>query len=48
MLCFSGSNFEQAQAALDLLSDKELLIKEQFKGGFSLTQAGYAAMIDCE
>ena len=48
MLCFSGPNFERDKAALELLSDKDLLDKEKFKGGYSLTQAGFAAMNDCE
>ena len=48
MLCFSGPNLKQNKSTLDLLTDKELLVKERFKGGYSLTQAGFAAMNDCE
>jgi len=48
MLCFSGPNLEQDKAALELLSDKDLLSKEKFKGGYSLTQSGFAAMKACE
>ncbi len=48
MLCFSGPNLERDKAALDLLTDKDLLDKEKFKGGYSLTKAGFAAMNDCE
>ena len=48
MLCFSGPKLEQDQTALELLNDKELVVKESFKGGYSLTQAGFAAMNDCE
>jgi len=48
MLCFSGPSLEQDKGALGLLSEKELLIKEKFKGGYSLTQAGFAAMNACE
>jgi hypothetical protein len=48
MLCFSGPQFEQYQATLNQLSEKELLVKEQFKGGYSLTQAGFKAMKRCE
>ena len=44
MLCFYGPNLEQSDAALELLIDKELLVKEKFKGGYSLTRAGFAAM----
>ncbi len=48
MLCFNGPNLSQHQAALQRLTDKELLIKEQFKGAYSLTQAGFVAMNDCD
>jgi hypothetical protein len=48
MLCFSGPNLEQDEAALDLLTERELLIKEKFKGGYSLTPAGFESMNDCE
>jgi hypothetical protein len=48
MLCFSGPKLEQDKATLELLSDKDLLDKEKFNGGYSLTQAGFAAMNDCE
>ena len=48
MLCFSGPDLVRDKAALDLLTDKKLLIKEKFAGGYSLTPAGYAAMKDCE
>lgn len=48
MLCFSGPNLKQNKATLDTLTNKELLAKEKFKGGYSLTQTGFAAMKDCE
>lgn len=48
MLCFSGPSLKQDQATLARMTDKELLVEEKFKGGFSLTQAGFAAMNDCE
>ena len=48
MLCFSGPNLEQDKATLELMTGKELLVKEKFKGGYSLTRAGFAAMNDCE
>ena len=48
MLCFYGPNLNQHQAALKKLTDKDFLVKEQFKGGYSLTKAGYVAMNDCE
>ena len=44
MLCFYGPNLELSKAALELLIGKELLVKERFKGGYSLTRAGFAAM----
>ena len=40
MLCFSGPKLDQDQAALELVKDKELVVKESFKGGYSLTHAG--------
>jgi len=48
MLCFSGPNLEQDTVTLEQLSDKNFLNKEKFKGGYSLTEAGFAAMKDCE
>ncbi len=48
MLCFSGPNLKLNKATLDLLTNKELLVKERFKGGYSLTRTGFAAMNDCE
>ena len=44
MLCFSGPDLKQDEATLQRLTDKEFLIKEGFEGGYSLTQAGFAAM----
>ncbi len=48
MLCFSGPNLERDRKALEALSEKKLLEKERFKGGYSLTQAGFAAMNEYE
>ena len=45
MLCFSVN---PDKATLDLLTDKKFLAKEKFKDGYSLTQAGFAAMNGCE
>ena len=47
MLCFYDPNLRKYKAALQLLTEKELLVKEQFKGGYSLTPAGFAAMKEC-
>lgn len=44
MLCFYGPDLEGKSAALDSLVDKDLLNREKFKGAYSLTRAGYAAM----
>ena len=48
MLCFYGPNLEQEKATLERLAGKELLVKETFKGGYSLTRAGFVAMNGCE
>jgi hypothetical protein len=48
MLCFSGPNLERDKATLTDMTNKELLVKERFKGGYSLTRTGFAAMNDCE
>jgi len=44
MLCFYGPNLKRYQSALRQLTEKKFLEKEEFNGGYSLTQAGYAAM----
>jgi hypothetical protein len=48
MLCFYGPNLKQFGPALQQLTEKSLLVEEQFKGGYSLTQAGFVAMKGCE
>lgn len=48
MLCFFGPNLEKHDAALQQLTEKDLLVKEQFKGAYSMTQAGFEAMKACE
>ena len=48
MLCFAGPNFERDKETLELMSDKELLMRESFDGGYSLTRSGFVAMNDCE
>ena len=47
MLCFSGPSLERYVSDLDRMVDKKLLIREKFKGGYSLSRAGFAAMKDC-
>jgi hypothetical protein len=44
MLCFYGPQLKQHRQALDQLADMNFVIKEQFKGGYSLTKAGFSAM----
>lgn len=48
MLCFFGPNLEKYQAALQQLTDRDLLVKEQFKGAYSMTLAGAKAMRNCD
>ena len=48
MLCFYGPDLKKYKVALQQLTDKGMLVKESFNGGYSLTQAGYAAMKECE
>jgi hypothetical protein len=47
MLCFCGPDLAKLNTALQRLIEKDLLIEETFKGGYSLTPAGFAAMKDC-
>ena len=48
MICFIGPTLEKHGAALERLTRKDLLVKENFKGAWSLTVAGYQAMKSCE
>jgi len=48
MLCFSGPNLELNKDTLEFLTEKEFLVREKFKGGYSLTQDGFTAMLECE
>ena len=48
MLCISGSDLEKFNAPLADLSDKGLLVAESYRGGYSLTEAGFAAMQGAE
>ena len=48
MLCFSGPDFAKYRATLERMSEQELLSREKFKGGYSLTDAGFAAMKEIE
>ena len=44
MLCFQGPLWEKHKVTLRQLTDREMLFQESFKGGYSLTETGYAAM----
>ena len=44
MLCFFGPSLKQHQTALAKLTEKDLLVKERFKGAYSLTTAGFQTM----
>ena len=48
MLCFFGPNLEKHKAALENLTERDLLVKEQFKGAYSMTPAGMQAMKTCD
>jgi hypothetical protein len=47
MLCFFGPDLEKHKVALQKMTERELLVKEQFKGAYSLTRAGFEAMKAC-
>lgn len=44
MLCFSGPILDRHLADLNGMVVRKLLAREKFKGGYSLTRTGYAAM----
>ncbi len=44
MLCFTGPGLDKHSATLEQLTAQDLLVKEQFAGGYSLTAAGFRAM----
>lgn len=48
MLCFGGDDLEKFNRPLADLTKRGLLTAERFRGGYSLTDAGYAAMKSCE
>ncbi len=47
ILCFFGADLERHKAALQKLINRDMLVKEQFKGAYSLTRAGFVAMKSC-
>jgi hypothetical protein len=44
MLCFDGPTLEEHGESLRRMTVEGLLTEEKFKGGYSLTKAGFAAM----
>jgi hypothetical protein len=44
MLCFQGPLWEKHKNSLRQLTDRDFLFQETFKGGYSLTKSGFAAM----
>ena len=48
MLCFYGPNLSKNKAALQQLTEKKMLVKEDFPGAYTLTNSGYEAMRGCD
>ncbi|MCA9199626.1 MAG: hypothetical protein KDA87_18925 [Planctomycetales bacterium] len=48
MVCFYGPKLKEYSGALKTLTEKDFVVKEQFKGAYSLTPAGFAAMKKCD
>ncbi len=46
MYCFDNSDLETFHVPLAELTDKGMLVAERFRGGYSLTETGFAAMRD--
>jgi hypothetical protein len=46
MVCFPAPQLEKHKATLQRLTEKNLVVREQFAGGYSLTPTGFAAMMD--
>jgi hypothetical protein len=44
MLCFHGKWLDDHRESLRHLTARRLITKEEFKGGYSLTDAGFAAI----
>ncbi|HEU0068072.1 MAG TPA: hypothetical protein VFQ26_02270 [Nitrospiraceae bacterium] len=47
MLCFYGSDLSHKKETLKKLVERQYLSEERFKGGYSLTSEGFAAMKEC-
>lgn len=48
MLCFCGPELAQYRASFERLVERQLLDPERYKGGYSLTEAGFTAMKSIE
>lgn len=48
MVCFFGIDLEKHKPALRQLTERDLLVEEQFKGAYSLTIEGFEAMKTCD
>ena len=48
MLCLSSLDRDAYRTTLANLVAKKLLVAEQFRDGYSLTDTGFAAMMDCQ
>ena len=44
MLCFNSQQLQSYRVAIEKLIDNDLLLKASYKGGYSLTKAGYEMM----
>ena len=48
MICLDDTMVQKHKVALRGLVEQRFLLKERFEGGYSLTQAGFAAMTACD
>ncbi len=46
MLCFNSQQLQSYRVAIEKLIQNDLLLKASYKGGYSLTKAGYEMMKD--
>ncbi len=44
MLCFNSQQLQSYRVAIEKMIEKDLLLKASYKGGYSLTEAGYEMM----
>ena len=48
MVCLDSAMVRKHKVALKSLVERHFLLQERFEGGYSLTQAGFAAMPACD